>query len=80
MAIDRMPGFQNMHVLRPDKDHDDYLIVSYWDTEAAFKSWTSSSNFIEGHKRGFADLAQAKAEGKPAPMHSTFKTYKSIAQ
>lgn len=78
-AIDSMPGFIEMHVLRPAKEGDNYLIVSYWETEAAFKDWTKSEAFIEGHKRGFADLAKAKQEGKPAPMSSDFKTYEIIA-
>lgn len=78
-AIDAMPGFIEMHVLRPGKEEDNYLIVSYWETEAAFKDWTKSEAFIEGHKRGFADLAKAKQEGKPAPMSSDFKTYEIIA-
>lgn len=78
-AIDSMPGFIEMHVLRPAKEGDNYLIVSYWETEAAFKDWTKSEAFTEGHKRGFADLAKAKQEGKPAPMSSDFKTYEIIA-
>jgi len=78
-AIDTMPGFIEMHVLRPGKEEDNYLIVSYWDNEEAFKGWTKSEAFIEGHKRGFADLAKAKAEGRPAPMSSDFKTYEVIA-
>ncbi|MCB0700025.1 MAG: antibiotic biosynthesis monooxygenase [Chitinophagales bacterium] len=78
-AIDKMPGFIEMHVLRPNKDGDNYLIVSYWEHEDAFKDWTKSEAFIEGHKRGFADLAKAKAEGRPAPMSSDFKTYEIIA-
>lgn len=78
-AIDKMPGFIDMHVLKPMKEDHDYLIVSYWESEDAFKDWTKSEAFIEGHKRGFADLAKAKAEGKPAPMSSDFKTYKIIA-
>lgn len=78
-AIDMMPGFIDMHVLRPQKEEEEYLIVSYWETEAAFKDWTKSEAFLEGHKRGFADIAKAKAEGKPAPMSSDFKTYKIIA-
>lgn len=78
-AIDEMPGFIEMHVLRPVKEGDKYLIVSYWKTEDAFKDWTKSDAFIEGHKRGFADLAKAKQEGRPAPMSSDFKTYEIIA-
>lgn len=78
-AIDTMPGFIDMQVLKPAKDEDAYLIVSYWENEDAFKTWTTSPQFIEGHKRGFADIAKAKAEGKEAPMKSDFKTYKTIA-
>lgn len=78
-AIDTMPGFIEMHVLRPAKEGDKYLIVSYWETEDAFRDWTKSEAFIEGHKRGFADLAKAKQEGRQAPMSSDFKTYEIIA-
>lgn len=78
-AIDTMPGFIDMQVLKPAKEGDAYLIVSYWEHEEAFKSWTTSPQFIEGHKRGFADIAQARAEGKEPPMKSDFKTYKTIA-
>lgn len=78
-AIDTMPGFIDMHVLRPAKPGDAYLVVSYWETEESFKDWTKSDEFMEGHKRGFADLAKARAAGKPAPMNSDFKTYEIIA-
>jgi heme-degrading monooxygenase HmoA len=78
-AIDRMPGFHHMKVLKPQKDGEPYLIVSFWDSEEHFKSWTGSPEFIEGHKRGFEDLRQAQAEGRPAPMKSEFRTYEVIA-
>jgi len=78
--IDTMPGFIEMEVLRPQKDGESYLIVSHWDNEEAFKGWTRSETFIEGHKRGFADIAKAKAEGKEPPMKSDFKTYEIITR
>ena len=78
-AIDSMPGFIKMHVLKPQQDDGQYLIVSYWSSEEAFKTWTQSPQFIEGHKRGFEDIALAKKEGKEAPMSSTFKTYEIIS-
>ena len=74
-AIDKMPGFHRMHVLKPNQEGDDYLIVSYWDSEQHFQDWTQSEAFISGHQRGFADLEQAKREGRPMPMHSKFRTY-----
>lgn len=79
-AIDTMSGFINMHVLRPATEGDDYLIVSYWETEKAFKDWTGSESFRAGHKRGFEDLAKARQEGRPAPMSSSFKTYGIISE
>jgi heme-degrading monooxygenase HmoA len=78
--IDTMPGFVEMQVLRPTKEGDSYLIVSHWEDEESFKRWIKSETFSEGHKRGFADMARAKAEGKEAPMKSDFKTYEVIAR
>lgn len=56
-AIDRMPGFQEMHVLKPKRDGEPYLIVSHWKSEAEFKAWTGSPEFLEGHQwfRRFED-------------------------
>lgn len=79
-AIDTMPGFINMHVLRPAKDEDAYLILSYWETEQSFKDWMKSESFTAGHKRGFEEMAKAKAEGRPAPMSSDFKIYQIISE
>lgn len=73
-AIDRMPGFANMEVLKPNQDGD-YLIISHWESEEAFKTWTSSPEFLEGHRRGFEDIREAKSRGENAPMNSSFKTY-----
>jgi len=78
-AIDRMPGFKNMEVLKP-ADGSAFLIVSHWESEEAFKQWTGSPEFLEGHKRGFADMTKAKQEGKAAPMRSSFKTYSVLAK
>ncbi len=77
-AIDTMPGFIRMQVLRPAEEGDDYLIVSYWETEEAFKDWTGSEAFRVGHKRGFEDIAKARKEGYPSPMKSSFKMYQII--
>jgi heme oxygenase (mycobilin-producing) len=78
--IDRMPGFKNMQVLKPVNGIGSYLIVSFWENEATFKSWADSPEFLEGHKRGFSDLAKAKAEGRTPPMKSDFKTYEVLAR
>lgn len=79
-AIDRMPGFKDMQVLKPSKDWEDYLIVSFWENEEAFSQWTSSQEFIEGHRRGFEDIKQAVLRGEEPPMKSSFKTYRVLSR
>lgn len=79
-AIDKMPGFIFMNVLKPLNGDGDYLIVSYWKSEDAFKDWTKSQNFIEGHKRGFEDIRMAKERNEEPPMKSGFKTYEVISE
>jgi len=78
-AIDRMPGFVDMQVLRPNGEGE-YLIVSHWASEEAFKTWTTSTEFLEGHKRGFDDIRKAREQGVKPPMSSSFKTYEVIAK
>ncbi len=78
-AIDRIPGFIKMEVLKPTKEGE-YLIVSHWESKQVFKSWTKSPEFLEGHQRGFKDLQQAKKKGEEPPMTSDFKTYEIIAR
>ena len=77
-AIDRIPGFIDMQVLQPDDDSE-YLIVSRWARKEDFEKWTGSPEFLEGHKRGFEDIADAKRTGKESPMTSTFRTYAVLA-
>jgi heme-degrading monooxygenase HmoA len=79
-AIDRLPGFRGMYVLRPQQDGDAYLVVSHWDSEAHFRAWLQSPEFLEGHKRGFEDIRAAKARGEEPPMRSDFRTYEVITR
>lgn len=79
-AIDRMPGFLGMYVLRPQREGDPYLVVSHWESEAHFRAWLRSPEFLEGHRRGFEDMRQAKERGEEPPMHSDFRTYEVIAR
>lgn len=74
-AIDRIPGFISMRVLKPSAPGGDYLVVSEWSDSGAFESWQRSPEFLEGHKRGFADVRAAREEGRTPPMTSRFETY-----
>jgi heme-degrading monooxygenase HmoA len=77
-AIDNMPGFLRMKVLKPHEHGTAYLIMSEWENEQAFKSWTKSEAFIEGHRRGFADIKAAKERGEEPPVKSQFRTYEVL--
>lgn len=79
-AIDRLEGFLDMHVLRPAKEGEPYLIASYWTDEGAFKKWLDSPEFLEGHKRGFEDIKAARERGEEPPMASKFVTYEVVAR
>ena len=79
-AIDRMPGFRGMYVLRPQKEGDPYLVVSHWESEADFRAWVQSPEFLDGHKRGFEDMRKARERGEDPPMQSDFKTYEVITR
>jgi heme oxygenase (mycobilin-producing) len=79
-AIDRAPGFRHMKVLAPTQEGGDYLVVSHWESQAAFDHWRTSPEFAEGHRRGFADVAKAKAEGRKPPMTSSMKTYTVLCE
>ena len=62
-AIDKMPGFIDMMVLKPSDAKEEYLIVSHWEKEQDFKDWTGSPAFIDGHKRRFDDVRIARVYG-----------------
>lgn len=74
-AIDRMPGFLGMEVLKCTERDKPYLVVSRWKDEQSFQAWVGSPEFHEGHKRAFEDLRAAKARGEESPMKSDFRTY-----
>ena len=49
--VDGMPGFISFQLLRPKKDGDPYVVMTFWESEAHFKAWTQSDEFKEGHAR-----------------------------
>lgn len=73
--IDERPGFIGMKVLKCTDEGEAYLVVSFWESEAAFQGWLDSPEFLDGHKRAFADMKAAKERGEDPPMKSDFKTY-----
>ncbi|MEW5702745.1 MAG: antibiotic biosynthesis monooxygenase [Candidatus Zixiibacteriota bacterium] len=49
-AVDRRPGFIRAEILRPTSG-DEYIVMTHWESEAAFEGWTKSPEYAEGHRR-----------------------------
>ena len=56
-AVDCMPGFIDLQVLRPAEGRT-YVVMSRWKSREAFDQWTQSEAFITAHRKqspGFAE-------------------------
>lgn len=49
--VDGMPGFIANHVLRPTRHGDPFVVLTFWESLAAFEAWTTSDAFRQGHAR-----------------------------
>jgi heme-degrading monooxygenase HmoA len=49
--VDGMPGFISFQLLRPLNEGDPYIVMTFWESDEAFKNWTQSAEFKEGHAR-----------------------------
>jgi heme-degrading monooxygenase HmoA len=58
-AVDKMPGFIDMQVLRPAEGRT-YVVLTRWQSHDAFKAWTTSEAFIAAHRKQTPGLAEAR--------------------
>lgn len=49
--VDGMPGFVWNKVLRPVNRGDPYVVLTLWESRAAFDAWVQSDEFAKGHAR-----------------------------
>jgi heme-degrading monooxygenase HmoA len=49
--VEGMPGFVSFQLLRPLKEGDPYVVMTYWESQEAFQNWTQSEAFKAGHAR-----------------------------
>jgi len=59
-AVDGMPGFIDLQVLRPAEGNV-YVVLTRWKSREAFQQWTESEAFISAHRKQSPGLA----EGRP---------------
>jgi heme oxygenase (mycobilin-producing) len=59
-AVDLMPGFLDLQVLRPAEGRT-YVVMTRWKSREAFEQWTQSEAFVSAHRKQTPGLA----EGRP---------------
>ena len=48
--VENAPGFVRLEILRPMKG-EDYLILTWWESQEDFERWTRSEAFQKAHAR-----------------------------
>ena len=50
-GVEQQPGFLGFELWRLDKEaeHDEYLVVTHWESQEAHNSWTRSAAFRQAH-------------------------------
>ena len=69
-AVDLMPGFVDLQVLRPAEGRT-YVVLTRWKTREDFQKWTESEAFVAAHRKQSPGLA----EGRP-----TLEIYESFTE
>lgn len=59
-------GFAGFELLRRE-EKDEYVVVSRWRNEAAFKAWREGEHFARAHAG--VDTSERPADGKPTGSH-----------
>jgi heme oxygenase (mycobilin-producing) len=70
--VDEMPGFIWNLAVRPCKEGDPYVVLTFWESHAHFKDWVNSDAFKEGHAR----LATWRAKKEAFTQPSTVEIHK----
>jgi heme-degrading monooxygenase HmoA len=58
-AVDLMPGFVDMQVLRPTEGSA-YVVLTRWKSREDFENWTRSEAFIAAHRKQLPGLAETR--------------------
>lgn len=58
-AVDQMPGFVDLQVLRPSEGST-YVVMTRWNSREAFEGWTQSEAFLSAHRKQSPGLAASR--------------------
>ena len=53
--VETMPGFLQYELLRPTAGETRYFVVTWWESDEAFRNWIKSPAFTRGHAQAAAD-------------------------
>ncbi len=62
--VDKMKGFAQNQVLRPDNPEDPYIVLTVWESKEDFENWVNSEAFQRGHAQS-GTLPQEAFLGRP---------------
>lgn len=48
--VELQPGFVSMEVLRPRSEEAPWVVLTRWESEAAFRAWVGSEDFKAAHR------------------------------
>ena len=48
--VDKQAGFVRMEILRPADEDSPYVVLTHWESEAAFNDWVGSEDFKLAHR------------------------------
>ncbi len=58
-AVDQVPGFIDMQVLRPAEGNT-YVVLTRWNSREAFEKWTQSEAFLAAHRKQSPGLSESR--------------------
>src|SRR2546423_15657192 len=73
-AVDDQDGFEGFQLLRPTDGRRQWLVVTTWRDEEAFRGWVDSPAFSHGH----AEAYRPSPHGVPASASSCFWAYVTL--
>lgn len=59
-VVDDQPGFLGFQLLRPVRGEDRYFVVTYWESDQAFRAWANGPG-IETHAGYHSDMVATGA-------------------
>jgi len=74
-AVDKRPGFIKAEILKPSQGNE-YIVMTYWESEKDWEAWVGSGEYKEGHKR----VGEFKNSDGKIALSSKIEKYEVFAE